>query len=44
MLAFPNVWILANRQSPIVRRAWPVISLALFSLIALLSFAQYWVP
>jgi hypothetical protein len=44
MLAFPNVWILANRQSPIVRRAWPAISLALFSLIALLSFAQYWVP
>lgn len=43
-MAFPFVWILANRRLPFVRQAWPVISAGLFTLIALLSFAGYWVP
>ncbi len=44
MLAFPLVWILASRRSSFVRRAWPVISGGLFTLIAVLSFGGYWVP
>ena len=44
MLAFPLVWILANRRSSFVRRAWPAISVGLFTLIAVLSFGGYWVP
>lgn len=44
MLAFPYVWILAGRSSWLARRAWPMISVALFTLVAVLSFAQYWVP
>lgn len=43
-LAFPYVWILANRRSVIVRRGWPVLSAGLFTVIAILSFAGYWVP
>jgi hypothetical protein len=44
MLAFPYVWILANRRSLFSRRAWPVISAGLFMLIAIMSFGGYWVP
>jgi hypothetical protein len=44
MLAFPYVWILANRRSLFARRVWPPLSAGLFTLIALLSFAGYWVP
>ena len=44
MLAFPYVWILANRRSLFARRTWPVISAALFMLIAIMSFGGYWVP
>ena len=44
MLAFPYVWILANRRSPFARRAWPVVSAGLFTAIAILSFGGYWVP
>jgi hypothetical protein len=44
MAAFPYAWILANRRSVLGRRVWPVISLGLFSVIALLSFGGYWVP
>ena len=44
MLAFPYVWILANRRSLIARRAWPIVSAALFMAVAILSFGGYWVP
>ena len=44
MLAFPYVWILANRRSLFARRAWPVVSAGLFTAIAILSFGGYWVP
>ena len=44
MLAFPYAWILANRRSLFARRAWPVISMGLFTVIAILSFGGYWVP
>lgn len=44
MLAFPFVWILANRRAPAFRRAWPVVSVGLFTLIAVLQFGGYWVP
>ncbi len=44
MLAFPYVWILANRRSMLARRCWPVVSVGLFTLVAVLSFAGYWVP
>ena len=44
MLAFPFVWILANRRSPLVRRTWPLVSVGLFTLIAVLQFGGYWVP
>ena len=44
MLAFPLVWILGNRRSLFARRAWPMISAGLFTVIALLSFGGYWVP
>jgi hypothetical protein len=44
MLAFPFVWILANRRSPPFRRTWPLVSVGLFTLIAVLQFGGYWVP
>jgi hypothetical protein len=44
MSAFPLVWILANRRSVFMRRAWPAISTGLFTIIAILSFGGYWVP
>jgi hypothetical protein len=44
MLAFPFVWILANRRSIFVRRAWPAVSVGLFAIIAVLQFGGYWVP
>ena len=44
MLAFPFVWLLANRRSAFARRAWPTISAGLFALIAVLQFGGYWVP
>jgi hypothetical protein len=44
MLAFPYAWILANRRSLFMRRAWPVISAGLFSTVAILQFGGYWVP
>ena len=44
MLAFPYVWILANRRSLFARRAWPVVSAGLFTVVAILQFGGYWVP
>jgi len=44
MLAFPLVWILANRRSLFARRAWPMVSVGLFAIIAVLQFGGYWVP
>ena len=44
MLAFPFVWILANRRSLFARRAWPMVSVGLFAIIAVLQFGGYWVP
>ena len=44
MLAFPYTWILASRRSLFARRAWPVISMGLFTAVAILSFGGYWVP
>ena len=44
MLAFPFVWLLANRRSTFARRGWPPISVGLFAIIALLQFGGYWVP
>ncbi len=44
MLAFPYVWLLAARRSTLARRGWPVLSAGLFTLVATLSFAGYWVP
>ena len=44
MLAFPLVWILANRRSSIARRGWPMVSVGLFAIIAVLQFGGYWVP
>jgi hypothetical protein len=44
MLAFPFVWILANRRSASFRRTWPLVSISLFTLIAVLQFGGYWVP
>ncbi len=44
MMAFPYAWILANRRSLFVRRAWPAISMGLFTVVAILSFGGYWVP
>jgi hypothetical protein len=43
-MAFPYVWILAKRRSVLARRAWPVVSIGLFTLVAVLSFGGYWVP
>jgi hypothetical protein len=43
MLAFPFVWIVANR-GPTVRRIWPIVSVGLFTLISVLQFGGYWVP
>jgi hypothetical protein len=44
MLGFPYVWLLARRQSVFARRAWPVVSAGLLTLIAILSFGGFWVP
>jgi hypothetical protein len=44
MLAFPYVWLLAGRRSLLGRRGWPLVSAALFALVAVLSFGGYWVP
>lgn len=44
MAAFPLVWLIANRRGIVARRAWPLVSVALFTLVALLSFGGYWVP
>jgi len=44
MLAFPFAWLLAGRRSVLARRVWPVLSAGLFSLVAVLSFAGWWVP
>lgn len=43
MLAFPFVWIIANRGGA-VRRTWPIVSAGLFTLISVLQFGGYWVP
>ncbi len=44
MLAFPFVWIIASRRSAAVRRTWPLVSVGLFTLVAVLQFGGYWVP
>lgn len=44
MLGFPLVWVLANRRSVFARRAWPIVSVGLFTIVAILSFGGYWVP
>ena len=44
MLAFPLVWILANRRSTFARRGWPMMSVGLFAIVAVLQFGGYWVP
>jgi hypothetical protein len=44
MLAFPYAWLLAARRSLVWRQGWPMVSVALFSLIAVLAFGGYWVP
>lgn len=44
MLAFPLVWILANRRSIFARRGWPLVSVGLFAIVAVLQFGGYWVP
>jgi hypothetical protein len=44
MLGFPLVWILASRRSMFARRAWPMVSVGLFAIVAVLSFGGYWVP
>lgn len=44
MLGFPLVWILASRRSVLARRAWPAVSVGLFTIVAILSFGGYWVP
>lgn len=44
MAAFPYVWLLAGRRSVFARRAWPVVSTGLFTIVAILSFGGYWVP
>jgi hypothetical protein len=44
MAGFPLFWILANRRSVAMRRGWPMVSAGLFAIVAILSFAGYWVP
>jgi len=44
MAAFPLMWLLANRRSQFARRAWPAVSVGLFTLVVVLSFGGYWVP
>ena len=44
MLAFPYVWILANRRSMLARRGWPIVSVVAFTAIAYLTFIGVWVP
>lgn len=44
MAAFPFVWILAGRRSLATRRVWPIVSIGLFTVVAILQFGGYWVP
>lgn len=44
MLAFPYAWLLAGRRSPSFRRAWPLLSAGLLTLLAVLMFGGYYVP
>ena len=44
MLAFPYAWILAGRRAPAFRRAWPVVSAGLLTVLAVLMFGGYYVP
>ncbi|HET9085022.1 MAG TPA: mannosyltransferase family protein [Candidatus Limnocylindrales bacterium] len=44
MAGFPVLWILANRRSVAMRRGWPMVSVGLFAIVAVLSFGGYWVP
>jgi hypothetical protein len=44
VVAFPLVWILANRDGWFGRRVWPWVSAGLFTLTATLSFGGLWVP
>jgi hypothetical protein len=44
MLGFPLDWIHASRRSMFARRAWPMESVGLFAIVAILSFGGYWVP
>jgi hypothetical protein len=44
MAAFPYVWLIAARRSIFATRVWPIVSVGLFALIAVLSFGGYWVP
>ena len=44
MLAFPYAWILASREHPLFRTAWPPLSAGLLAVFSLLAFAGYWVP
>jgi hypothetical protein len=44
MTAFPYAWILARRRSLLGRRVWPMVSLGLFALVALVAFGGFWVP
>lgn len=40
----PLFWLLAGRRSSLARRTWPVVSAALLFLVAVLSFAGWYVP
>jgi len=44
MLAFPYAWLLAGRRSGWFRRAWPMLSAGLMTLIRVLIFGGYYVP
>lgn len=44
MSAFPFVWLLAGRRSIVATRAWPVMSIGLFTTVAFLQFYGNWVP
>ncbi len=44
LTAFPYVWLLATRPSGAFRLGWLVLSSGLMALVALLSFAGFWVP
>ena len=43
MLAFPYVWLLAGRRSPVFRATWPALSAGLLGVLALLEFGGYFV-